>query len=83
MTTNLDVRDVKQYCYNAEWTTQTPTEPGWYWAKTDSGIYMFNLQKSITGGLYFESIGEWWDAAMEEYKIAHWLGPLPEPRFEE
>lgn len=82
MTTNLDTRDVKQYCYSAEWKTGKPTGPGWYWAKTDNGIYMFNLQKSATG-LYFESVGMWWDAGMNEYKITHWIGPLPEPKFEE
>lgn len=65
-----------------EWTTEAPTEHGWYWAKTKFGVYMFYLAESL-GELYFESIGEEWNAAMEEYKITHWLGPLPEPRFEE
>lgn len=83
MTTNLDTRDVKQYCYSAEWKTGKPTEPGWYWARAQVGIYVFHLKKSEDGRLYFDSPGSWWNATMEEYKITHWIGPMTQPDFYE
>lgn len=76
MTTNLDVRDIKQYCYNAEWTTQTPTKPGWYWGRNVSGLCLIRVTQDKEY-LYFENVSD------SRYKITHWLGPLPEPRFEE
>jgi hypothetical protein len=63
------------------WTTTPPTEPGWYWVKCDTGavsVYLVNLANSVMG-LYFESLGESWEYIMEDWKITHWLGPLPPP----
>lgn len=78
-----DMDDEKEHeCFAGMWSTTPPTEPGWYWTKTCRGAYLFNIEKSV-GVLYFESVGMWWDEAMEEYKITHWLGPLPVPEMPE
>ena len=63
-----------------EWKTEPPTQEGWYWAKTENGTYLFNLENNIGADpLYFESTGMYWQEGMDTYKITHWLGPLPVP----
>lgn len=66
-----------------EWTKDAPTEEGWYWIITNGEPYMVNLKKELSSGLYFESLGLFWDMGMKEYKITYWLGPLPIPELPE
>ena len=39
---------------------------------------MFNMLLGPSR-MYFESANMRWDEGMDEYKVTHWLGPLPVP----
>lgn len=74
---------VPAYSKDLEWTTEPPTQTGWYWIYTRKGIfhtYMVHVLKGSTG-LYCESIGEELDYVIKDFEISHWLGPLPLPEM--
>ena len=61
-----------------EWTTELPTQEGWYWAKNIQGnleiVYMFlNRWDCLTCK---EN-----DMDYAERVYISWLGPLPEPQL--
>jgi hypothetical protein len=51
------------------WTTDTPTEPGWYWVKWSGGgttirhLNVFEIKR-------------------EGHTMSHFAGPIPEPQEE-
>ena len=58
-----------------EWTSEPPTEPGWYWCRrTDNGIKgilelgLFPVRRDGSG-----------DKPVTEEKNRQWAGPIPEP----
>jgi hypothetical protein len=63
-----------------KWTTEAPTQKGWYWAfdETDrkSGVLMLNVDND---GIGYHLVA--WDADIPTNisSYTHWLGPLPVP----
>lgn len=55
-----------------EWTTNQPTQEGWYWAKHEdygkSIVMVIKGEGSVACDLLLSLEG-----------FTHWLGPLPEP----
>jgi len=73
-----------------KWTTETPTEPGWYWALNpgDVGgrgvVGLVRIHKSaIDGELSLAFHGSDMSYYLPYKFISHWLGPLPEPKVPE
>lgn len=72
-----------EHINGGEWTTEPPTEPGWYWARHANqkrlpGAIVVEIGAGLDGGLYAYPAGEGhhgWDMQM----FTHWLGPLPVP----
>jgi hypothetical protein len=58
------------------WTTDPPTEPGWYWVRNTSDTTM--------SPYYFDS-EEFWNGndTYEPRWFTHFAGPIPEPQEEE
>ena len=60
-------------------TTEQPTEPGWYWAMERGEIRMYRFDgKYVNDGNDGETSFDL-EAARENWEITHWLGPLPLP----
>jgi hypothetical protein len=62
-----------------EWTTEPPTQEGWYWAKDKS----FNdppsvVYVSIREGIEYVTSADWKEAKSFE-RFRAWMGPLPVP----
>jgi hypothetical protein len=64
-----------------EWTTTPPTEPGWYWVRSESKYkHTWIVEVSIKNGvahMYSEMDSE--DYPVWDGFATHWLGPLPPP----
>ena len=65
------------------WTTEPPTEPGWYWVTYAGGVSVIKVRQDEKG-LWIE------DGYYSDQRLAidsawkyhsHWLGPLPEPEL--
>ena len=68
-----------QELYVFTWTTEQPTEPGWYWAMERGEIRMYRFDgKYVNDGNDGETSFDL-EAARENWEITHWLGPLPVP----
>lgn len=75
-----------------QWTTDKPTNPGWYWVwydvnKDSDGMYPNGLIDMVKVDfwpddngiriLQFNTIDDgWWPVETMDY----WIGPLPEPK---
>ena len=74
--------DYPQECFPVfKWTTEPPTEPGWYWVTYAGGVSVIKVRQDEKG-LWIE------DGYYSDQRLAidsawkyhsHWLGPLPEP----
>jgi hypothetical protein len=58
------------------WTTEPPTEPGWYWvfwkdSSPEVGVYEFNGEEFWVGA----------DTHTLDW-LSHFAGPIPEPQEE-
>lgn len=72
-----------------KWTTEAPTEPGYYWVcfNSDKHIDLFFVTESlevdkqeITAWM-FAKTSPWEYVSLEFLPIdVHWLGPIPEPK---
>lgn len=63
-----------------EWTTDKPTEPGWYWVCGDQTAMacVFVILDSWQGlDLRNASCGNWGCYGILAEDITHWLGPVP------
>lgn len=62
-----------------EWSTEPPTQEGWYWAKLKKSgerrIYQIFVDN---GNVYIES-----DHGEQPDMISNWIGPLPVPELPE
>lgn len=56
------------------WTTERPTQPGWYWIKGED--YAVQVAQ-LTDQLWWEGFGE--EGFYEANTFTHFAGPLPEP----
>ena len=68
-----------------EWTTDKPTEPGWYWTHHPTlGIWMYKLYSAGTNvktgehELWTDEQGEY-DQRVESVPATHWMGPIEPP----
>lgn len=61
-------------CY--EWTTETPKEDGWYWAKHKHAdeIEIVRVEDGAVMEIFY-------DAWTDINSFSHWLGPLPVPEL--
>jgi hypothetical protein len=65
------------------WTTEQPTEPGWYWARSAKGVPyivqvgLFGSGESGTLWVYMTHYSKAFDLDIVDY----WLGPLPVPEL--
>ncbi len=58
-----------------KWTTDKPTEPGWYWVRDGQQIEMVDLELD-SGTLVVYAVDDD-HHTVDEY--SHWFGPLPQP----
>lgn len=74
--------------YNFAWTTEKPTQDGWYWVyiqdtKNDSKAEIVYVEKEKEGFGVWHSFGDWDEfRKVEDYSVTYpcfWLGPLPLP----
>lgn len=56
-----------------KWTTEKPTEPGWYWFKNANGIVMQEIFLSKKGELWVDF------DPLYEYENTQFAGPIPQP----
>ena len=60
--------------YNFAWTTETPTQEGWYWVVMDYQDPEIKVQvKHLAAG----------DPPRWLSNVTHWLGPIPPPEMPE
>ena len=71
-------------CRRLQWTTKTPTEPGWYWNRVAG-------KETLPMRLYYDSDGEfcyqvaglpddcWLVEDLADEVGCEWAGPVPEP----
>jgi hypothetical protein len=77
MTTNLDLRDRKEYCYSGEWTTTPPTVEGYYWASPSLRGAEVGIVSVVEDMGTLEIHGDEWNNPLSA--VTWWLGPLPVP----
>lgn len=58
------------------WTSQAPTEPGWYWCKQPNRKRGHIVHVLKINRLSCDCAGDEW-RTLNAY---HWSGPLPEPQ---
>jgi hypothetical protein len=60
------------------WTTEPPTEPGWYWVK-DQSNHSFSRVTVLrwSEGELHDSYNTW-----SRVEFSHFAGPIPEPQEE-
>lgn len=61
-----------------DWTTESPTKPGWYWAMyLDTEPWIVRVAKDKDGIL------KWWEDGVSRSwdldTVSYWMGPLPVP----
>lgn len=59
------------------WTTQPPTEPGFFWAWTRDGRECVVHAVLNPDGLHFYETGNGWNYSVSDF--THFIGPLPVP----
>lgn len=66
------------------WTTETPTEPGWYWVgmRSDEGFYAMIAEVWEENGLLVAQIkgGKILGVGCHFFEL--WAGPIPHPEGE-
>jgi hypothetical protein len=64
-------------CHLDGWTTEPPTEPGWYWVKhkRHTDVFMVSVAHDDDKVLTVYSDGY----PVPADNLTHWLGPLPPP----
>ena len=71
----VSINAITENLYTLEWTTDPPTEPGWYWIHFPSGaVECAKIDVINSNGIPIEFADRW---ALE--RVTHWLGPLPTP----
>lgn len=61
-----------------QWTTEAPTQEGWYWAILDGRrviVEAFYMTVDKLGHLQFRT---GWNS-IDESNVTHWIGPIPYP----
>ena len=65
-----------------KWTTELPTEPGWYIVQFATSEDCFWLSRKTPGGPLFSGSSKGSQSAKAEKILARavrWAGPIPEP----
>ncbi len=62
--------------YPLEWTTEAPTQEGWYWVKREDKKEIVQVYK-LDGSFYAWTTMDERDHDLNEFTM--WLGPLPVP----
>lgn len=65
----------------SRWTTEPPTEAGWYWARVRNGqptvVKVGTFGVSLTGTLWAYTTGTFTALDLDTFDC--WLGPIPPP----
>jgi len=64
------------------WTSEPPTEPGWYWTKRKGchpGVTCFISYGVLTGGAYTGGVTAWDGAPIDSSEFELFAGPLVPP----
>lgn len=73
------------YTYtDEEWTTEPPTQEGWYWAAGEGlEIQLCNVVWNILDrdNARFQAMQAGNNDMLEFSEFTHWLGPLPVPEI--
>lgn len=72
--------------HNMTYTTNKPTQPGWYWMKDGSAEVCVQVEIGTCDGYYFEcvwQIGSKKPVPLSTMKGMLWAGPIPEPTEKE
>lgn len=59
-----------------EWTTEPPTQDGWYWTVEANDIFIVEVSK-IGSRMIVNYFGTLEESRVDEF--TYWLGPLPIP----
>ena len=65
-----------------EWTTEKPTESGYYWMKDGSAIVIVEVEIGTFDGFHRShvwQIGTGRLTDLHKFKNMMWLGPIPDP----
>lgn len=65
-----------------KWTTDKPTQPGWYWIKDGSAARIVELEIGTFDGVYVAwvwQVGSRAQIPLERFNCGEWAGPIPEP----
>jgi len=67
------------------WTSRTPTQPGYYWYKSNGSRTLYSIRPTIVevykdgSALWIRLIGSDQYACINYRDDAEWVGPIPEP----
>lgn len=63
-----------------EWTTEPPTEPGWYWVMRGHNQPTVSLVRTLDGKLTVRLFGDGCDSWLHTPQFTHWMRvDTPEP----
>lgn len=65
------------------WTTERPTESGWYWMQDGSSMAVVKIEIGTFDGFYIEwawQAGSRMQTPLSCFKDMQWAGPLTEPK---